>query len=86
MTYILYIIIYRFQHFSGIGHTASPDIEKLPDAVPKERFKPVVLQSGQPTFISFDLETTDLSKYTKKKFFACISHALGVFILLSWRC
>jgi hypothetical protein len=39
------------------------DIEKLPDAIPRGLFKPVNLPSGHdPTFVMFDLETTDLSK------------------------
>ncbi|XP_060605467.1 uncharacterized protein LOC132757985 [Ruditapes philippinarum] len=43
---------------SGIGHTADPDIQTLPDAVSKGKFKPV--KTENPTFITFDLETTDL--------------------------
>ncbi|XP_060567516.1 uncharacterized protein LOC132726254 [Ruditapes philippinarum] len=42
----------------GIGHTSDPDIQTLPDAVPKGTFKPV--KTENPTFITFDLETTDL--------------------------
>ncbi|XP_021339134.1 uncharacterized protein LOC110440405 [Mizuhopecten yessoensis] len=46
---------------SGIGHESNVGIEKLPDAVPRGHFKAVKLPSSEePTFISFDLETTDL--------------------------
>ena len=51
--------------FAGIGHEAeqSLDINRLPDAIPRGVFKPVQLPTGEdPTFIMFDLETTDLSK------------------------
>ncbi|XP_045198732.2 uncharacterized protein LOC123553044 [Mercenaria mercenaria] len=30
------------------------------DAIPKGKFKPAKIQSGDPTFITFDIETTDL--------------------------
>jgi hypothetical protein len=46
----------------GIGHTTDPDIQTLPDAVPKGKFKPIKMEN--PTFITFDLETTDLSELT----------------------
>ena len=45
-----------------IGHSADVDVEKIPDHVPRPVFKPVDIQSGEPTFVTFDLETTDLSK------------------------
>jgi len=49
--------------FSGVGHDEEPDIERLPDAVPRGVFKPVTLPTGhEPTLVMFDLETTDLSK------------------------
>jgi hypothetical protein len=49
--------------FIGVGHDEEPDIEKVPDAVPRGVFKPVTLQTGHdPTLVMFDLETTDLSK------------------------
>ncbi|XP_053381323.1 uncharacterized protein LOC123555889 [Mercenaria mercenaria] len=38
------------------------DIEKLPDAVPRGNFKPTQL-SGEATYITIDLETTDLIRY-----------------------
>ena len=39
------------------------DIEKIPDAVPLSVFKRITLpRDGKPIFITFDLETTDLSK------------------------
>ena len=50
--------------FTGIGHAASVDVEKLPSSVPCGNFKPVTISSGNPTFIMFDLETTSLSKST----------------------
>ena len=50
--------------FTGIGHAANVDVEKLPDSVPRGNFKPVTISSGNPTFIMFDLETTSLSKST----------------------
>ncbi|XP_045215031.2 uncharacterized protein LOC123565087 [Mercenaria mercenaria] len=45
---------------SEVSHSSSVDIEKLPDAVPRGNFKPVKVESGQPTIIAIDLETTDL--------------------------
>ncbi len=48
---------------SEVGHEDTADIEKIPDPVPKGHFSMVKLSSNlKPTFISFDLETTDLSK------------------------
>ena len=39
------------------------DIEKIPDAVPRGVFKRITLpRDAKPIFITFDLETTDLSK------------------------
>lgn len=41
------------------------DIEKIPDAVPRGDFKPLVLDTSSNssfTFVVVDLETTDLSK------------------------
>ena len=56
----LFIFIYL-----GIGIEQTVDIEQLSEAVPRGIFKPVNLPSGHtPTFIMFDLETTDLSKST----------------------
>lgn len=45
---------------SEIGHSDDADIQKLPDLVPRGDFKPIVLPTGQPTYIAFDLETTGL--------------------------
>lgn len=39
------------------------DIEVLPDAIPRGKFSPVEVTNGKPTFVTIDLETTDLSKY-----------------------
>lgn len=44
---------------SGIGHEDNVDIEQIPAAIPKGNFKPVKF-SGEPTVITFDLETTGL--------------------------
>ena len=49
--------------FSGVGHDQEADIDQLPDAVPCGVFKPVTCR-GQPTYVVFDLETTDLSKFS----------------------
>jgi len=46
--------------FSGIGHDSSVDIEAIPSPIPKGEFKPIQLPN--PTLVTFDLETTDLSK------------------------
>lgn len=41
----------------------SIEIEKIPDAIPRGVFKKVALPGDtKPTFITFDLETTHLSK------------------------
>ena len=47
---------------AGIGHDDEVDIDKVPDPVPRGTFKPVVIR-GSPSYIIFDLETTDLSKF-----------------------
>lgn len=48
---------------SGIGHDADTDIESLPEAIPRGIFKPITLIEGAAaSFVTFDLETTDLSK------------------------
>ena len=57
---MLFIFIFTI----GVGHSANVDIEKLPDAVPRGNFKAVTVENGQPTIITIDLETTDLSKKT----------------------
>ncbi|XP_053376553.1 uncharacterized protein LOC128547572 [Mercenaria mercenaria] len=44
---------------SGIGHMEAIDIERIPDAIARGNFKPVVID-GEPTIITFDLETTGL--------------------------
>lgn len=51
--------------FKGISHENEVDVEKLPDAVPRGNFKPTVFP-GEATFITMDLETTDLSKLLSK--------------------
>ena len=38
------------------------DVEQIPDAIPRGNFKPVIFH-GQPTNISFALETTVVSNY-----------------------
>jgi len=53
--------VHMFCLFTGIGLQESVDIEQLPEPVPRGQFKPVKLTQGDPTFITFDLETTDLS-------------------------
>ena len=47
-------------HFTGIGHEENPDVDNLPDAIPRGQFKPVKIE-GKPSIITFDIETTDLS-------------------------
>ena len=38
------------------------DIEKIPDAVPRDVFKKITLpRDAKPIFITFDQQTTDLS-------------------------
>ena len=55
-------------HFSSVGHSTEPDIEKFPDPIVHGNFAPKVLPSHEsPTLISFDLETTDLSKFCIQK-------------------
>ncbi|XP_060562490.1 uncharacterized protein LOC132722076 [Ruditapes philippinarum] len=44
---------------SEVGHTADIDIDKVPDPIPRGVFKPVC-SSGEPSYITVDLETTDL--------------------------
>ena len=46
---------------AGIGHEENVDTETIPDPIPKANFKPVKV-NGEPTVITFDLETTGLSK------------------------
>ncbi|ESP03655.1 hypothetical protein LOTGIDRAFT_237567 [Lottia gigantea] len=41
------------------GNKQDIDAKKVSNAVSKGDFKPIVLSSGKPTFITFDLETTD---------------------------
>lgn len=54
---------------TGIGLEQSPDLEQLPEAIPRGTFKPVNLPpEEQPSLIMFDLETTDLSKLKMKLF------------------
>ena len=49
---------------SGVALENQPDVMELPVAVSHGTFKPVVPSSQlPPTFIMFDLETTDLSKF-----------------------
>ncbi|WAR24663.1 hypothetical protein MAR_038332, partial [Mya arenaria] len=45
---------------SGIGHEEHVDTEKLSDPVPRGVFKPVTVPSGSPSYVIFDLETTEL--------------------------
>ncbi|XP_048252502.1 uncharacterized protein LOC124121067 [Haliotis rufescens] len=47
---------------SGIGHTTNVDVEQLPEAVPRGKFA-TVSAGKEATVITFDLETTDLSKF-----------------------
>jgi len=47
--------------FSGVGHDDNPDVDQMPDAVPRGIFNPVPLSDDQPSIVTFDLETTDLS-------------------------
>lgn len=52
-----------FSILTEISLADSIDIEKIPDAIPRGVFKKVALPGDtKPTFITFDLETTDLSK------------------------
>lgn len=52
-----------FSILTEISLAASIDKEKIPDAIPRGVFKKVALPGDtKPTFITFDLETTDLSK------------------------
>ena len=44
------------------------DIEQSPEAVPQETFQPVKVGAGGPTYVTFDLETTDLSKILQNIF------------------
>jgi hypothetical protein len=53
-------MIYVF-FYSGVGHDDNPDVDQLPDAVPRGTFNPVPLSDDQPSIVTFDLETTDLS-------------------------
>ena len=47
--------------YTGIGHKNTVDIVKVPDAIPRGNFKPVSFPDDA-TIITFDLETTGLSK------------------------
>lgn len=52
-----------FSILTEISLAASIDKEKIPDAIPRGVFKKVALPGDtKPTFITFDLETTYLSK------------------------
>lgn len=52
-----------FSILTEISLADSIDIEKIPDAIPRGVFKKVALPGDtKPTFITFDLETTHLSK------------------------
>ncbi|XP_045169671.2 DNA polymerase III PolC-type-like isoform X1 [Mercenaria mercenaria] len=44
---------------SEVGHEDCTDIDRIPDPIPRGVFKPVC-SSGEPSYITVDLETTDL--------------------------
>ena len=49
---------------TGIGHEENPDVDQLPDAVPRGNFNPVQeIPGSEHSIITFDLETTDLSMF-----------------------
>ena len=58
---VLYVLFILFPFQIGVGHDDDVDIDNIPEPVPRGVFKPVS-PSGEPTYIAFDLETTDLSK------------------------
>lgn len=51
-----------YQLRKWVGHSTDVDIDQLPDAVPRGNFQPVKVDTGKPTFVTHDIETTDLSK------------------------
>lgn len=71
--YISFICVYGFFFllicitYLGIGHEENVDIEQIPSPVSKGYFKPIP-RSPQDSiaYITFDLETTDLSKLIKQ--------------------
>ena len=50
-----------------IGLNESVDTENIPDAVPRGSFKSLDLHGVEIRYITFDLETTGLSKSSKIK-------------------
>ena len=49
--------------YSEVGHDDNPDVDQMPDAVPRGTFNPVPLPDDQPSIVTFDLETTGLSMF-----------------------
>ena len=45
-----------------MGHSIDADVETISDPIPRGTFKPVTID-GAPTYVVFDLETTDLCEY-----------------------
>lgn len=70
----IYIILFVFMFFLliciiylGIGHEENVDIEQIPSPVSKGYFKPIPRSpQDRVAYITFDLETTDLSKFIKQ--------------------
>ena len=62
--------------FTGIGHEARVDVEKV--------FKPVTISSGNSVYIMFDLETTSLSKSTSSTFLLTFRDTKASEILLDF--
>lgn len=57
------VIKIKFFFHTYLSLTDSIGIEKFPDAIPRGVFKKVALPwDAKPSFIIFDLKTTDLSK------------------------
>lgn len=53
-------LVLIFSILTEISLADNIDIEKIPDAIPRGVFKKVALPGDtKPTFITFDLETTD---------------------------
>lgn len=60
--FLLTCIIYL-----GIGHEENVDIEQIPSPVSKGYYKPIPRSpQDRVAYITFDLETTDLSKFIKQ--------------------
>ena len=56
-------------HFAECGHNSNPDVDKIPDAVPRGKFAAV--QCTDPNILTFDLETTGLG--------TCIGKGIEIF-------